>query len=200
MFRKMCVLIVILILSLSIVSYSEKSEKDIYHFRQCRFGMTKQQVLEIEENNPIFSDKNILVFEDNIDGINFYIIYYFVRQQLFQGSYKSKDNKRSIGNSKSDFNTLKEKLILKYGIPLDIYRNSRYVKIFKKVSIYECLWSLKKDRSNFLKIFIDRNYTISLSLSRSTENGEYTINIIYQDQILFQLYEKEQKKKENLKF
>lgn len=106
------------------------SGSDKYDFRETNWGMSKEQVKEIEKNILLVGEDSIqdsiigcdgsLHYNGEVNGLKCDIYYYFMEDRLVSATYKKVD---SIVRFKvkfiSNYKSLKAYLIKKYGKPYD---------------------------------------------------------------------------------
>ena len=106
------------------------SGSDKYDFRETNWGMSKEQVKEIEKNILLIGEDSIqdsiigcdgsLHYNGEVNGLKCDIYYYFMEDRLVSATYKKVD---SIVRFKvkfiSNYKSLKAYLIKKYGKPYD---------------------------------------------------------------------------------
>jgi len=81
-------LIVLLILVIStLILFAEEAK---YDFRKTNWGMSREQVKEIEKSRLVVEDfgkEESLIYEGEIDGLDGQIFYYFMRGKLIRARY-----------------------------------------------------------------------------------------------------------------
>jgi len=106
------------------------SKGNKYDFRETIWGMSKEQVKEIEKNilligedtvqDSIIGCDGILHYEGEVNGLECDIYYYFMKDRLISATYKKVDSIiRFKDKYISNYKNLKVYLIKKYGKPYD---------------------------------------------------------------------------------
>ena len=98
-------------------------------FRSTKWGMSTKEVAETEQNKPLKEDDDALMYEDNISGIDAYILYFFVQDRLVRAKYIFVDKHTNKNDFIADYKTLKRVLTEKYGSPYDdnvVWKNDLY--------------------------------------------------------------------------
>ena len=99
-------------------------------FRNCKWGMTKEEVIENEtEIEVILDEGNELYAETTVDGDDFTIAYFFNENKLEQVLLISKEEHSNRNLYIDDYNNLKELFIQKYGTPKqdkEVWKNDLY--------------------------------------------------------------------------
>lgn len=116
-----------ILLSLSI-TYSISQAQD-YDFRQTRWGMSKLQVKNSENSQPLFDKKGELTYSVKIAGINAFAAYYFVDSILVKSAYVFEQNYSNRNDYIRDYKKVKDILTRKYGDPImdeTVWRNDLY--------------------------------------------------------------------------
>lgn len=94
-------------------------------FRQTLWGMSKEQVRKIEASELINEDKlngalkglDIIVYKNNIAGLECGIAYYFAENQLTRARYLFIESHTNKNLYISDYKTIKNQLTQKYEMP-----------------------------------------------------------------------------------
>jgi len=130
MFRKMSLIITLLIITLSMQAKLSWSEN--YTFRYTRWGMTPEEVIASETKlEPIEKSENLIKYKTQVLDKNVELVYQFVQNKLIGSSYRLNDNYLVSKRFIYSYNKFREKLIQKYGPAQkdetiwsnDIYRN-----------------------------------------------------------------------------
>ena len=111
-------------------------------FRQTLWGMAKEQVRKTELSKFIKEDKlngemkglDMIIYQDNINGLDCMIVYYFAKNKLTRARYLFIESHSSKNLYISDFNKIKEQLTKKYSLPIrdekmwldDLYKGDIY--------------------------------------------------------------------------
>ncbi|MBT6225513.1 MAG: hypothetical protein HOI47_02525 [Candidatus Scalindua sp.] len=102
------------------------SESD---FRNVNWGMPKEEVKLIEKAKILQEDENMLIFEEELSGLNVYLQYVFVGRKLVRANYNINENHANSTAHIADYNKLKELLTKKYDTPLDdqiVWKDDQY--------------------------------------------------------------------------
>jgi len=76
--RKSIILWGLIVLFIFSFSLTILAEKQIYDFRKTNWGMSKEQVKEIEKNKIAFEDKEIIAIDSvQVDGKECVYVYFF---------------------------------------------------------------------------------------------------------------------------
>lgn len=86
-------------------------------FRKTAWGMTKDQVKQIEGRDDAEENTNLLIYNGQIAGLSCLIAYIFVQNQLVRGKYIINAEHSNDNSYLADYRNLKEMLIKKYGSP-----------------------------------------------------------------------------------
>lgn len=133
------------------------------NFRMTHWGMSKEQVKKVESSEFIKEQKGLrvvkglilLIYKDNIAGLDCFIAYYFAENKLTRGRYLFKKKHSNKNLYISDFNNVKKQLTNKYGKPKydnliwinDLYKDdpSRYGMAVSKGDLkYVAKWDLQE--------------------------------------------------------
>lgn len=95
------------------------------NFRETTWGMNKEQVKKAESSKFFKEDKgtgavkglDLLFYQDNITGLDCFIIYFFAENKLVIARYFIKEDHSNRNFYISDFKDIKNQLIQKYGKP-----------------------------------------------------------------------------------
>jgi hypothetical protein len=93
------------------------NKEEDYDFRNTRWGMSKEDVLESESGEPVVKiDTQIGYFTEILDK-NIYVAFIFDDEQLVSALYALRDTREKLDDSFKDFENFKKILIMKYGEP-----------------------------------------------------------------------------------
>jgi len=166
-------LIVLLILAISnLILFAEEAK---YDFRKTNWGMSKEQVKEIEKSKLVeedFGEEENLHYKGEIDGLDCEIYYYFMRGKLTGAAYSSWhiNNKNDCINN---YKKLKENLTKRYGKLVE----DKTFEDFKEGTA---------------RTFWDTPTTeINLMLSEGRNKNEFDLSIYYQSKEGEEIKEKE---------
>jgi len=106
------------------------SDKDNCDFRETNWGMSKEQVKEIEKNILFIGEDSIqdsiigcdgsLHYKGEVNGLECDVYYYFMKDSLISATYKNADSIIRFKNKYiNNYKNLKVYLIKKYGKPYD---------------------------------------------------------------------------------
>lgn len=119
-FKKMKKNVSILLIVLFILAISNLTlfaEETKYDFRKTNWGMSKEQVKATEDKKPLDEDNNGFFYQINIDSMDFYCVYQFLEDKLYQGTYLFFGKHTNENDYIYDYENLKETLTKKYGQP-----------------------------------------------------------------------------------
>lgn len=144
-----------------------------YDFRKTNWGMSKEQVKEIEKSKFVeedFGKEENLHYKGEVDGVNCEIYYYFMKGKLTSAAYGSTQSKDVCINNYKKFT---EYLIKKYGKPVE----DKTFEDFKEGTA---------------RTFWDTPTTeINLMLSEGRNKNEFDLSIYYQSKEGEEIKEKE---------
>ena len=86
-------------------------------FRKTTWGMSKEQVREIEGLGTVHESSNALIYPGSIAGLQCHIVYVFALNRLVRGKYAITEQHSNANHFLMDFESLKEALTAKYGKP-----------------------------------------------------------------------------------
>jgi hypothetical protein len=94
-------------------------------FRSAYWGMNESQVKQVESAEFIKKEKGtqhfkgltVLLFKDNIAGLDCFIVYYFAKNKLSRARYLIAEQHSNKNLFISDFKNIKEQIMKKYGKP-----------------------------------------------------------------------------------
>lgn len=120
--KKKTVIFTILILMTSGLIYGQD-------FRKTTWGMTKAQVKQTETSEIIKETDDVLAYRADLAGYQSFVIYIFAGDKLTRAKYSIIEEHSNKNDYISDFNSIKELLQKKYGIPKEdekIWKNDLY--------------------------------------------------------------------------
>ena len=96
---------------------ADQKDKNKFHFRKTRWGMSKKQVKASETNEMIaMDDLDLVACESIVNGRDCFITYEFVNNKLAKAGYLFRDKHAFNWNQYiRDYKSLKDLLIKKYG-------------------------------------------------------------------------------------
>ena len=106
-----------------------------HDFRKAQWGMSREQVKKTEESPVVFEgwsdnfDATILYYKEKVYRFDSFITYIFRNGKLVQASYSFEPNDEE--NYISDYESIIEALIEKYGEPIDVvmeWSDSTYIE------------------------------------------------------------------------
>ena len=172
-------------------------------FRRANWRMTIDEVKNMEEDEPVLEKEDILFYEDTLLGLDVDIMYIFLDNQLFKGTYLIREEYENKNNYLDDYEKLRKALIEKYGKPIlgegsddvewknPLYKDEPHEYGFA-VSIghleYYTLWEKNSNGED-----------TAISIRLSGENHDITLNLSYMDIELVLIWNERQKEKENSK-
>ena len=153
-----------------------------FTFRNTSWGMNKEFVKASEKIELQYEEENVLVYKDELGSFDVNVVYIFSKDKLVRTKYMVLSKHTNETDYISDYNTLKEILIKKYGDPKEdeqIWKNDLYksnssewgMAIAVGQLFYYCQWS-NKDTSLILYLS-GENYEIEFGIEYiSVELGE----------------------------
>ena len=129
---KRVIFILLIILSILVIFtlslYATEGTK--YDFRKTNWGMSKEQVKEIEDKKPDFEDDATLGYDVKIGGDDFACMYSFLQNKLYNSGYVFTGKHTNKNLYINDYKKLKETLTKKYGEPIKdipgVWKNDLY--------------------------------------------------------------------------
>ncbi len=100
-----------------------------FKFRNNEWGASLNEVIRSEGKEPVDKNEELLVYKDELNNLDCGIIYNFINNELYSGSYIFINKHSNKTLYISDYKELKSLLIKKYGIPIDdkiIWRDDLY--------------------------------------------------------------------------
>lgn len=112
-------------------SPKSKQEAAAPSFRNARWGMSQKDVRRLEKGKPEVAEEGMLVWGDEVGGLDVAVAYIFSDGKLVRGRYHSVTTHTNHNAYIVDYETLKKLLTSKYGEPTsdevvwsnDLYRN-----------------------------------------------------------------------------
>lgn len=104
----------VMVLFLSNYSWGKEAE---YHFRKTRWNMTKQEVIKAEGNDYTEGEDGELFYLRTMFGSKMRISYFFV-ENVLEGSYCGKPDKKSEFDCEAKVDLISKKLTEMYGNPV----------------------------------------------------------------------------------
>lgn len=98
-------------------------------FRDAQWGMSKEQVLSLEKNRPLYSSNESLTYRGKLANIQVHIIYEFLQGKLKSGVYQFIQNYSNNNVYLKDYKNISDLLDLKYGNPdnrKEVWNNELY--------------------------------------------------------------------------
>lgn len=179
-------LIVLFILVIFILVLSAEEVK--FDFRKANWGMSVEQVKASEDKKPDFegdiASGFILSYEVQIDSKDYYCVYFFLEDKLYNTGYAFSENHTNKNDYIQDYDGLKGLLIKKYGEP----NKKRLLSIYDREEIYWGYELYKDDESNWgLAISVGELSYVSIWETPTTEielildgdNYEISLRIVY---------------------
>lgn len=99
--------------------YAPEQIIENFNFRKSVWGMTKQNVIDSENSEPIHETDVALFFEVSVANMEAWAIYIFSQQQLVRSKYYFIEDHTNDNLYIDDYNNLVEILTSKYGDPID---------------------------------------------------------------------------------
>lgn len=89
-----------------------------YDFRNTNWGMSKEEVVEIETAEYAGEDGDLLFYTDDVAGLDTILFYEYLDNKLVSGGYVFDENYINQNNHIDDYKKVKELLAKKYGEPV----------------------------------------------------------------------------------
>jgi hypothetical protein len=187
---------IIILCVLSIHTFAKEENKDLvigkktilsknkvskYNFRKTIWGMNPKEVRLQEKGEPGFVQENALGYQKKLLGFETYVMYVFAKNKLFRAKYALIEKHSNKNSYISDFNTLKESLIKKYGKSKndkvywlnDLYKDD-YSHWGMAISIghlsYYTTW--ETDETTIILYLTGDNYQINLGIEYTSKKLE----------------------------
>jgi hypothetical protein len=96
---------------------STSSSSDDNHFRNAHWGMSIQEVKNVETQEPIYENNEMIVYEDYLIQLPVEVIYLFVDNKLTRAKYSFIQSHTNENDFISDYKSLNNALKNKYGKP-----------------------------------------------------------------------------------
>ncbi|MDF2512478.1 MAG: hypothetical protein K0S04_2344 [Herbinix sp.] len=99
-------------------------------FRKVKWGMTKEEVIDIEGTSIIEQSEDYILYNVEVMGLDMYLAYYFnEKDQVCAATYMSKEKHTNQNDYILEYNQLIDALTEKYGEPYEdetIWKSDRY--------------------------------------------------------------------------
>lgn len=168
----------------------EIQKQEGFDFRQTKWGFTKEQVKNIEGNEPYIDIENTLAYKKSVANLDCLIGYMFINDKLVRAKYLFEIEHSNKNDYISDYNKIKQILKEKYGVQKESndmqWNNDLYKDSFQDYGFAISLGHLR-----YLSSW-DTN-TTKIMLALYGEN--YKVNLIsdYSSKQYLKLYEQEKK-------
>jgi hypothetical protein len=144
------------------------------HFRNTRWGMSREQVKASEASKLLKDDGRIIMYDGEVASLKTYVAYMFTGDQLTRGSYQLLTKHSQQNDYIDDFERLKKLLVEKYGKPnKDIvnWKDSLYKDDPQKYGfavslghlVYGATWETPE--TNIMVMLSGDNYKINLEVN-----------------------------------
>ena len=167
-----------------------------YDFRKTNWGMSKEQVKATEDKKPDFEYDTSLVYKVKIGGDDYYCIYTFLEDKLYNSGYVFFGKHSNDNLYIDDYKGLKKTLTEKYGKPLtdrttwddDLFKNDRS-EWGLAISIGDLSYGATWETSTtYITLRLNGdNYEISLVLAYDSRELEEWVKKIKEEQEKSQL-------------
>jgi len=117
------------LISLFVLLTASALTADEYDFRKTRWGMSKEEVKLTEDNEPAYEESDFFGYENEIAGMDCYVIYVFTSDKLVRTKYSFIHEHANRTDYIQDYQELKEILTKKYGQPVrddQVWKNDLY--------------------------------------------------------------------------
>jgi predicted RNA-binding protein with RPS1 domain len=150
-------------------------------FRKTKWAMTKDEVRSLEGLEPDYVTEDIIGYKDNIIDLQCNIVYIFLENKLVRAKYIITEPHSNLNSYISDFDKIKEMLIMKYGKPVtdnqfwrnDLYRDN-YQDWGSAISVghmgYFASW--ETNSTTICEALTGDNYEIFLHIEYSSKEAE----------------------------
>lgn len=108
-------LIVLFVFSLSLTILAKEQ---VYDFRKTSWGMSMEQVKEIEGNEILEAYEDGFAYKNKVGGLDCKVIYQFVENKLYIAGYLFTELHTNYDLWIDDYQKIKDLLIKKYGKPI----------------------------------------------------------------------------------
>jgi len=98
-------------------------------FREAEWGMSREQVKQLEKTEPVFPGDDTLTFKGKVASSVVHVIYEFENDKLKSGTYRFVENRVNVNVYIQDYLRINEFLDSKYGKPEsreEIWSNDMY--------------------------------------------------------------------------
>jgi hypothetical protein len=142
-------------------------------FRKAAWGMDRDQVIQTEGREDVEEGDNYLSYAGQVAGLSCSILYIFVEDTLVRGKYFFTVSHSNDNDYLSDYSTLKEMLIKKYGRPLEdeqIWKGDLYKDDYQRWGMAVCIGDLTmyakwgKSETEIVLILTGDNYQTNLAI------------------------------------
>jgi hypothetical protein len=142
-------------------------------FRKAAWGMNRDQVIQTEGREDVEEGANYLSYAGQVAGLSCSILYIFVEGTLVRGKYFFNVSHSNDNDHLSDYSTLKEMLIKKYGRPLEdekLWKDDLYKDDYQEWGLAVSSGRLtmyakwEKSETEIALILSGDNYQIDLSI------------------------------------
>lgn len=169
---------------------SLKSYED--HFRNSKWSDSKEDVLSSEQNEPVLKKDESLAYEVELNNDNFYALFYFNKDRLFQGVYTFEEEYVNENNFYEKYKEIKSILTLKYGSPKTTYKH-RNKELYDKAS--EIGMAIQTGEYIEYTMWETKNSKITLTIEGENFESEITIRYITKEPDLLKEAQKTFEKK-----
>lgn len=120
-------------------------------FRNTTWGMSKEEVLKVENAELGTQDDNTLLYAYKIDGLDSFLFYNFIDDKLFKSGYMINIERTNPTDFITDYKKLKDGLLKKYGQPTsdeEVWKDDQYkdrpnewgMAVLTGDLIYKAIW------------------------------------------------------------
>ncbi|QDG51132.1 hypothetical protein FIV42_10410 [Persicimonas caeni] len=161
------------------------------HFRDARWGMSRQQVKQLEDEDPIAEEELIVGYVDQLLGLKAGVYYVFIDNQLVRGVYGIIEDHTNDNEYIADYEDLKEALTRKYGEPEQdqvIWKSNTYRD-------HPDHWGMAVSMGDLTYLSTWAQSETDITLSLTGDNFESHLQVQYTSQELEHLIEEYRQRK-----
>ncbi len=153
-----------------------------------------KEVIAAEGSQPMQENEEVLLYQDEVGGLDFSVYYQFVDDQLVSGAYILSESYMNENQYIKDYDNLQSSLTEKYGAPIkneelwsgDLYRDEPRAE-----------WGMALATGDLRMISLWENEDTDISLHVAGENFKTNLTIVYNGVKYKGLVEKSDKAEED---
>ena len=163
-----------------------------FDFRQVNWGITKQQTMSIENSQLILDDNDVIFYKTNILNKDCILSYEFHEDKLINAMYQFKIQHKDKNQYITDFLTIRDSLIQKYGQPTNseiIWLNNLYRNEPENLGLAISMGHVKYKthwENNITEIMLDlygHNFNIDIGVVYNPHWAIELMNQVAKDQL-----------------